>query len=66
MREIPDEIIDRAIELLEEDSMNGICLSCHADQYGVEPDARNYHCESCRRYDVFGADEIVLMEGIRG
>jgi len=64
--EIPDHIVDRAIELLEADSIDGICLSCEAEQYGVEPDARNYHCESCHRYDVFGADEIVLMGGLRG
>lgn len=37
-----------------------ICLACGADADGVEPDARNYDCESCGEHQVFGIEEIVI------
>jgi hypothetical protein len=39
----------------------GFCLDCGADADGVEPDARQYRCESCGLLAVFGADEVLLM-----
>lgn len=42
-------------------SQSGLCLSCGAEQPGVEPDAREYTCESCDEDAVFGAEEIMLM-----
>ena len=39
----------------------GFCIACGEEAYGVEPDARNYECESCGERKVFGAMEIALM-----
>lgn len=44
------------------DAQEGFCLSCGAQQDGVEPDARNYKCDACGEYKVFGAEELVLMD----
>jgi hypothetical protein len=38
----------------------GICIRCGADAEGVEPDARNYECESCGEDGVYGAEELLL------
>jgi len=42
------------------DGTMGICLACGEEAYGVEPDARNYECESCGKSEVFGLEEAVL------
>lgn len=64
--DIPDATLDRAMQLLEVDSLDGICLNCGFEPYGVEPDTRRRICEGCKKPTVFGAEEIVLMGGIRG
>jgi len=38
----------------------GICICCGADVEGVEPDARQYECESCGESGVYGAEELLL------
>lgn len=53
--------IDQVIEAVESDEYIGFCLSCGEEAYGVEPDARQYKCESCGEYRVFGAEEILIM-----
>lgn len=39
----------------------GFCICCEAEASGVEPDARNYHCEECRANQVFGIEELLVM-----
>ena len=39
----------------------GVCLACGAEADAVEPDARNYQCESCDGHAVFGSEEVLLM-----
>ena len=39
----------------------GFCLACGADAEGVEPDARKYECDSCGAFEVYGAEEVLLM-----
>ena len=39
----------------------GRCLACEAEADGVEPDARNYHCDVCGASRVFGLEELMLM-----
>lgn len=38
----------------------GFCLICGNEAYGVEPDARNYECESCGAEQVFGCEELLM------
>lgn len=38
----------------------GFCLNCGDEADGVEPDARDYECESCGERRVSGAEEILL------
>lgn len=45
--------------LAEEDG--GYCLACRSEAYGIEPDAREYTCESCGAPSVYGAEELLLM-----
>jgi hypothetical protein len=52
------------LETLEEaisDGTIGFCISCGADHFGVEPDARGYECEECGKRKVCGAEEILMM-----
>ncbi len=52
-------VIERAIE---EDDCMGFCISCGDEAYGVEPDAREYRCESCGECAVYGAEELLVRE----
>ncbi len=51
---------EEAFRLLAEED-GGYCLACHAEAYGVEPDAREYECENCGAPKVYGAEELLLM-----
>jgi predicted RNA-binding Zn-ribbon protein involved in translation (DUF1610 family) len=55
-----DQLLDLATELVESDSMQGVCLACGEIADGVEPDARKYTCETCGESKVYGAEEIVM------
>lgn len=39
----------------------GFCIACGNEQGGCEPDARNYECEACGSYAVYGCEELLLM-----
>lgn len=44
-----------------EDNYGGLCLACGEITYGgVEPDARNYHCEECGERQVFGPHWLII------
>jgi hypothetical protein len=38
----------------------GFCIQCGAEAEGVEPDAREYECESCGEPGVYGAEELFI------
>ena len=40
----------------------GFCRACGAEHHEIEPDARNYACESCEMKQVYGAEELALMQ----
>jgi hypothetical protein len=42
----------------------GWCTACGAECEGVEPDARDYPCESCGSFRVYGCEEFLEWEGI--
>ena len=52
--------IDDIMEAVEADDNLGFCLACGEQAYGVEPDARNYECESCGAMKVYGAEELLF------
>lgn len=44
---------------------DGFCFKCREWTDGeVEPDARKYLCPNCRAPEVYGAEELSLMEVI--
>lgn len=53
--------LDDIMRAVEEDENTGFCLACGDEAYSVEPDARNYTCESCGESKVFGASELLIM-----
>jgi predicted RNA-binding Zn-ribbon protein involved in translation (DUF1610 family) len=55
--------IERVMEQCENDEYEGICLACGEDAQGVEPDAREYECESCGKEKVYGCQELLFMIG---
>lgn len=52
---------DMIIEAIESDDYIGFCIECGAEHYDIEPDAREYTCESCEKSKVYGAQEILIM-----
>jgi len=55
--------MDQIIAAVESGDDMGFCLACGDEAYGVEPDARQYECESCGKEKVYGAEELLLMVG---
>lgn len=53
--------LEALLEAIESDDHMGFCLACGCEAYGVEPDAREYTCESCEKPKVYGAEEILMM-----
>ena len=53
---------DTLIDAIERDNYIGFCTECGEEQYGCEPDACNYECETCGKYSVFGAEELLIMQ----
>lgn len=51
------------LDQCEADDNSGFCIACGEEAYNVEPDARNYECESCGQNQVFGCEELLLMIG---
>lgn len=41
------ELLEMAMEAVENDEMSGFCLACGEQADEVEPDARKYECDSC-------------------
>lgn len=56
--------LDTIMEAVEEDSYLGFCLACGTEASPVEPDAREYVCESCGEAKVYGAEEILIMVAV--
>ena len=50
----------RIMRAVESGDNLGFCKACGAEAYGVEPDARNYSCESCGQHEVYGAEEMLM------
>lgn len=53
--------LDLIMEAVEDDDNRGFCLNCGAEHDCCEPDARNYHCDSCDERRVYGAAELLIM-----
>jgi hypothetical protein len=53
--------LDEIMAACEEDDCIGFCTACGEEAYGVEPDAREYECESCEEKAVYGAEELLIM-----
>jgi hypothetical protein len=53
--------LEAVLEAAEADEGIGFCMSCGAENYYVEPDARGYDCAECDEPEVYGAMEILLM-----
>jgi hypothetical protein len=50
----------RIMRAIESGEYIGFCQACGVDAHGVEPDARNYRCESCGKLEVYGAEELLI------
>ncbi len=58
----PNLNIDVVLSAVQRDDNIGFCLGCGLEQGGCEPDAREYKCDSCGEFSVYGAEEILMME----
>ena len=59
LQKISYEVIEQAIESGE---YIGYCLACGSEHEGIEPDAREYICDQCGERQVYGAEEILIMD----
>ncbi len=53
--------LDQVMAAIEADNNLGFCLACGEEAWGVEPDARKYHCSNCSEWQVYGAEECLIM-----
>ncbi len=57
----PKVTLDAVMQAMAEDNCTGFCLACGAERGLCEPDARNYKCDNCGEFQVFGAEEILIQ-----
>lgn len=60
-----DRRVSMAASEFEEacDAYQGFCTNCRRiTSDSVEPDAREYECESCGERTVYGAEEALFMD----
>ena len=57
------ELLTLALDMVQRDNNEGLCLACGEAQEGCEPDARRYRCEACGERKVYGAEEALLILG---
>jgi len=52
-----------SLEEIMEASENqcGFCTECGEERECCEPDAREYECEECGAFAVYGAEELAIM-----
>jgi len=55
--------IDEVMQSVQEDNMEGICVSCGEFTDRVEPDAEGYECNCCGELTVMGCENYLLMYG---
>lgn len=63
-RALPKPVVisqKRIMQAVESGESIGFCTECGAEQYGCEPDANGYQCESCGAMAVTGAEELLLQ-----
>ena len=63
MKPTKEQLLIMATEACERDNNIGLCVECGQEQDGCEPDAERYKCENCGLYSVYGAEQLVLMDG---
>lgn len=51
------------LEMIEEamEDYIGFCTACGAAKDCCEPDAREYECDDCGQFKVYGAEELLIM-----
>lgn len=54
-----EEILDGAERSMFGTDNVGFCVKCGAESTDCEPDAREYRCEACGSYSVYGAQELL-------
>jgi hypothetical protein len=64
MKPTPAQLVQTAMHHLEDDDNVGVCVECGASKYNCEPDARKYKCDDCGAFAVYGAEEIMICEGV--
>jgi ribosomal protein L37E len=52
--------LETIVNGVKADDYRGFCLACGAEAFNVEPDARDYKCETCGMLEVFGAEELLI------
>jgi hypothetical protein len=61
LEETPMKVsLDQIMAAVESGDSIGFCKACGNEQFGCEPDARNYECENCGQRKVFGAEELLM------
>lgn len=60
----PDRLVELAERSMTDGENVGVCLACGEETDGVEPDADNYQCDTCRRYEVVGAEQLLLRAAL--
>lgn len=65
-KKVPVKItLNRILEAVERQLSScdnpGFCTTCGAEADGCEPDAREYRCDNCGQYTVYGAEELLMQ-----
>lgn len=56
--------MDTVMDAVEADDNIGFCYACGLEHEGIEPDACEYECEECGKFEVYGAAELLMMGNV--
>ena len=52
---------EEVFDSLARDLNEGFCINCGCSSMGVEPDAKEYRCDACGGFTLYGAEVLLLL-----
>ena len=53
--------LEQVMEAIAADNNTGYCLACGEEHDNCEPDQQREKCRSCGKFEVYGAEGILIM-----
>ncbi len=52
--------LETILGAISQDENTGFCVACGASRGNCEPDTKQYRCDACGEFQVYGAEQILI------